>query len=135
MIDSRLKTFIAVSKTENITKAANLLNLSQPAVSQQIKFLEDYYKVKLIKIEGRQFNLTDEGEMFLQYCKEMESISLRIEANLKDRFAVYKSYSIGATMTIGAYIMPYLLGEHKKLYPNTDIMLYVNNNAAVLQKF
>lgn len=134
MLDSRLKTFITVSKTENITKAANLLNLSQPAVSQQIKFLEDCYKVKLIKIEGRQFKLTNEGKMFLQYCKEMESISLRIETNLKDRFAVNKSYSIGATMTIGAYILPYLLGEHKKLNPRTDIMLYVNNNAAVLQK-
>ena len=68
MIDLRLITFITVAKTKNFTRAAEILNISQPAVYQQIQYLEAYYGVKFITKEGRDLNLTEEGKVFT-VCK------------------------------------------------------------------
>ncbi len=66
MIDSKLTTFINVAKLRSYTRAAEMLNLTQPAVTQHIKQLEEYYEVKLIKKKGRQISLTEEGELLLK---------------------------------------------------------------------
>ena len=59
LIDIRLLTFITVSKIKSYTKAAEILNLTQPAVSQHIKHLEEYYGVKLIKKDGKLYRHRD----------------------------------------------------------------------------
>jgi len=70
MIDSKLATFIDVAQLRSYTNAAEMLNLTQPAVSQHIKQLEKYYGVKLIKKKGRQISLTEEGDLLLKSAKE-----------------------------------------------------------------
>lgn len=61
MMDFKIDTFLAVCRHMNFTKAAKTLNITQPAVSQHIHYLEDYYGVKLFTYEGKKMHLTDAG--------------------------------------------------------------------------
>lgn len=127
MIDSKIITFLNVAKLKSYTRAAEMLNLTQPAVSQHIKQLEEYYKVKLIMKKGRQLLLTEEGELLLRYAKEFEANSITVERELKNKSAIIKRYNIGATLTIGEFVLPHLLGEYKRLHNNIDIIMQVHN--------
>lgn len=134
MIDSRLITFLTVAKIKNFTKAGEILNLTQPAVSQHIKFLEEHYQVNLIRKIGRGTELTEEGEILFRYAENLEILSRSLEADLKNKAAIRKVYNVGATMTIGGYVLPYILGEYKNQYENIDIILQVNNTKEITEK-
>jgi Transcriptional regulator len=134
MIDSKLITFINVAKFKSYTKTAEFLNLTQPAVTQHIKLLEDYYNVHLIAKKGRQIYLTEEGLILLKYAREMEAWELALERELKNKSSVIKRYNIGATLTIGEFVLPDSLGEYKKHHNNIDVIMNVNNLDEVLKR-
>ncbi|MGV8980067.1 LysR family transcriptional regulator [Clostridium sp.] len=134
MLDTRLTTFITFASTKSFTKSAEVLNITQPAVSQHIKFLEEKYGVRFIEKHGKVFDLTEEGVILLKYAEEIDVLYRAIEMNLKNKGAISKTYNIGASMTIGGYVLPYLLGKHKKLYENIDVLLQVNNTEEILEK-
>lgn len=134
LLDTRFTTFITFASTKSFTKSAEVLNITQPAVSQHIKFLEKKYGVHLIEKHGKVFDLTEEGLILLKYAEEIDLLYRAIEMNLKNKGAIAKTYNIGASMTIGGYVLPYLLGKYKKLYENIDILLQVNNTEEILEK-
>jgi Transcriptional regulator len=134
MMDSKLSTFINVAKLKSYTRAGEILNLTQPAVTQHIKQLEEYYEVKLIKKKGRQISLTEEGELLLRSAKEVEATSLLLKRELKNKSSVVKRYNIGATLTIGEFVLPNLLGDYKKLHDNIDVIMHVHNLEEVLKR-
>lgn len=134
MLDLRLNTFIIVGKIKSFTKAAQILNLTQPAVSQHIKFLEEYYKVNLIKKQGREIDLTEEGEILLRYAQKLEVLYRTLEMELKNKSGINKNYNVGATRTIGDYVLPYILGKYKNVYNNIDILLDVGNTKEIIEK-
>ena len=133
-MDIRLTTFLTVANIKNFTKAGEILNLTQPAVSQHIKFLEEYYCVDLIKKQGRTIDLTEAGEVLFKYAKELDVLYRSLEIEVRNSFGNKKVYNVGATMTIGGYILPYILGEYKDVYKNTDILLQVNNTEEIISK-
>ncbi len=134
MIDSKLITFINAARLKNYTRTAELLNMTQPAVTQHIKQLEEHYKVKLIKKNGRQIGLTEEGEMLLKYATDLDANAIRFERGLINRSSVIKRYNIGATLTIGEFVLPTLLGEHKRLIDNIDIIMHVYNLEEIIKR-
>jgi DNA-binding transcriptional LysR family regulator len=134
MIDSKIITFINVAKLKSYTRAAELLNLTQPAVSQHIRQLEDFYGVRLINKKGRQITLTEEGELLYKRAREFEANAVLLERTLKNKQLVTKRYNIGATLTIGEFVLPGLLGGYKKLHPNIDVIMQVHNLAEVLKR-
>lgn len=134
MMDIRMRTFLTVAKIKNFTKAGEILNLTQPAVSQHIKFLEEYYGVALIKKQGRVIDLTEAGETLFKYGKRLEVLYKSIELELKNSDGINKIYNVGATMTIGGYVLPYILGVYKNIHKNIDILLQVNNTEQVISK-
>jgi LysR family transcriptional regulator, transcriptional activator of the cysJI operon len=134
LLDIRLITFITVAKIRSFTKAAEILNLTQPAVSQHIKYLEENYGVSLIKKQGKEINLTEEGIVLYKYTRELVLLHRNLEAELKNKSGIRKMYDIGASMTIGGYVLPYILAEHKKSYPNIDIILQVSNTEDIIHK-
>ncbi|MFL0269095.1 LysR substrate-binding domain-containing protein [Candidatus Clostridium radicumherbarum] len=133
-MDIRLLTFITVSKTKSYTKAAELLNITQPAVSQHIKFLEEEYNVKLIKKSGRSLDLTEEGLILFDYAEEIKVLYSALEMRLKHKSGIIKKYNLGASMSIGGYILPYILAKYKKINENVNIFLQVNNTEEILEK-
>lgn len=134
MIDIRLITFITVAKIKSFTKAAEILNLTQPAVSQHIKHLEKYYRVSLIKKQGKEISLTEEGLILYKYASELELLHRNLEAELKNKSGIRKAYNVGASMTIGGYVLPYILAQHKRVYKNVDILLQVGNTEEIIDK-
>ncbi|MBX4264543.1 LysR family transcriptional regulator [Clostridium estertheticum] len=133
-MDIRLQTFITVVKIKSFTKASEILNITQPAVSQHIKFLEEYYGVIFIKKCGKSIKLTEEGKILYKYAIELNSIYRNLEAEFRNKDNINKTYYIGASMTIGGYILPYILAEYKNCYKNIDILLQVNNTEEILKK-
>ena len=63
MLDFRINTFLTACQCMNYTKTAELLHITQPAVTQHIHFLEEYYQAKLFLYEGKKLKLTAAGEM------------------------------------------------------------------------
>lgn len=134
MIEPKLETFLTICKTKNFTKAAELLNLTQPAVTKHINSLEDYYGVPLFVRRGRIIELTTEGKILFEYAKDMKSQTLVMERKIRNSYKLEKHYTIGATLTIGEYILPYILGKYKKSNPNIDITMQVHNTDTITKK-
>lgn len=134
MDDVRLMTFITFAKVRKFTKTAEILNITQPAVSQHIKSLEKYYDVNLIKKQGKEFYLTEEGTLLLKYAEQIDFLYRDLEAKLKNKSKINKTYKVGATLTIGGYVLPNIIGKHKRLYNNIDILLRVENTEKILQQ-
>jgi LysR family transcriptional regulator, transcriptional activator of the cysJI operon len=134
MLDTKILTFITVARTKNFTRTSEILNVTQPAVSQHIKALEEYYDVKLFYKKGKEMGLTEEGKLLYQYAIDMHRLDKNIKVQLKNKTSVIKKYNVGATLTIGGYVLPKIIGEYRKSYENTDIVLFVENTEIIMKQ-
>lgn len=103
MLDLRVETFLTVCETMNFTRAAELLHITQPAVSQQIRALEEQYDTKLFRYQGRQLFLTESGRLFRRTASAMRHDALRLKQALHQ--PPQRPIHFGATLTIGEYAM------------------------------
>lgn len=133
MLDDRIITFLTVCKYSNFTKAAYVLNLTQPAVSQHIKYLEDKYDTKLFIRDKKNITLTPAGKILFTSMESMRNDEHRILKKMKQAKDNKNSIQFGATMTIGDYeiisILPTLIQNH----PNTNFSIQLNNTHSLLQ--
>ena len=127
MLDNRLQTFLTLCETCNYTKTAQKLNMTQPAVSQHIQYLETYYQVVLISGKGKNFSLTEEGSALLEYARTLKANSERISPLLHRIKNHAKPLNFGATLTIGEYTVPPILYQIFKEDPETNISMVVEN--------
>ncbi|MHC1748357.1 MAG: LysR family transcriptional regulator [Cellulosilyticaceae bacterium] len=134
MIDQRVLTFIALCNDKNYTKAGGKLCITQPAVTQHIQYLENYYHVKLINQETKRFQLTEAGEAFLDYCHQIYSASKQIEKVLGEIEEGAKNLSFGATLSIAGYLMPEIIREYVKLNPKDHLDMVVENTDMLLKR-
>ncbi len=132
-----LKTFIAVVHYQNFTKAAEALHLSQPSVSAHIKHLEQRFNTLLIQRSIKQKNIviTQSGYKLFQFAKEiLHLVEYAYEAVPALDDDVYGTLKIGASLTIGEYLLPNFLATFVKKYPKLNIELYINNSANICSK-
>ncbi len=134
MIDDKLHTFLCVSQTMNFSKAAELLHITQPAVSQHIKALESQYRVSFFTDRRKNMKLTEEGELLLAYATEMNRLQQSLAVQMQTIQEQNRIYRVGATMTIGGYVLPKILGRHKLSHPKIDIQLTVDNTETVIEQ-
>lgn len=127
MLDNRLQTFLTLCETQNYTKTAQKLNMTQPAVSQHIQYLENYYQVVLISGKGKHFSLTEEGIALQDYIRTLKANSERILPLLHRIKSQAKPLNFGATLTIGEYTVPPILHQILKEDPDTEISMFVEN--------
>jgi len=127
MLDFRLQTFLTLCDTRSYTKTAEKLNMTQPAVSQHIQFLENYYQVKLISGKGKQFSLTEEGKALQKYVKTLNANSQRVLPLLHRIKNRVRPLNFGATLTIGEYTVPPILYQIFKEDPEINISMFVEN--------
>lgn len=133
MIDSKIETFLHLAKIRNFTKTAQLLNLTQPAVSQHIKYLEEIYGVKLFEKKGRDLLITDEGKIFLEYAKKVNQISKCAYKSMQNITSLKKTYKVGATRTIGDYVLPDILSSYTKINKDIKLNLVVENTEYIIK--
>lgn len=111
-MDAKLISFIEVCKDSSITEAAKALHLTQPAISQHIKQLEQEYEVRLFARSNRSLSLTKEGEILLKYALRIQSLYGDLERKLRDN-KKYASYlTIGITHTSESNVAPEILEKY-----------------------
>lgn len=134
MIDFRLKTFLTLCRVLNYTKTAELLHITQPAVSQHIKYLEGEYGVKLFEYKGKTLSLTEAGTILYNFVAGIESSSQRVKEMISLSENVHLPIHFGTTLTIGEYTMPRILSNLIKDYPKIHISMEVGNTKTLLNK-
>ena len=106
MLDFRMDTFLAVCRHRNYTRAAEELNITQPAVTQHIQYLQSYYGVKLFSYQNKRLALTEEGELLRNAALCMLHDEEKLKRDVKDLRLGRRSIRFGATLTIGEYLLP-----------------------------
>lgn len=122
----QLKTFITLAKTSHFTRAAEELYLTQPAISNHIKALEEYYQVPLFHKIDQKYVLTEPGKILYGYAEKVFYVINEAKRSL-DGFGKldFGSLFIGASSNIGVYVLPKLLGEFKSRYPKIEIKVSI----------
>ena len=128
----QLRILKAVATEKSFTKAADILFLSQPYLSKQIKILEQNLDVRLLKRNSNAITLTENGKIFLQYAERIlalceESCRALIDLKNGDR----GNLSVGASQTIGTYLMPRLLAFFAQNYPQITLKVQVNSTRLI----
>lgn len=129
---SYLKLFNTLATELSFSKAASLLYISQPAVSIQIKKLEEEMGFKLFDRIGKQLSLTENGKILYQYTKRIFELVDEADAVLTNQYSNLKGIvEIGASNTPGTYILPKILSEYSETYPDVVINLHIGNTHEV----
>ena len=132
MVDTRLYSLIKVVETGSFTRAAQQLSLSQPAVSQHIRQLEDNLGVKIFEHSHNKFTLTPEGEIVVSYARRMVALENKMEQALKNEKEKLRSLTLGITHSaesgaiieaLAAYVHN-MEGLNLKIITNTTDNLY-----------
>ncbi len=121
-----LKIFIKVADSGSMTAAAKALFIAQPTVSQAVSELEDYYGIKLFDRLSKRLYLTEKGTHLLSYARHLTSLEDEMEKAMKnpDKSGVIK---VGASLTIGTYLLPKLVRSFTDQYPLLQIKATVKN--------
>lgn len=129
----QLKIFLKVAELQSVTKAAEELHLTQPAVSIQLKKLQDQFDLPLTEIVGRQLYVTDFGreiaersERILEEAKAIKYTADRYKGLISGKIKI-------SVVSTGKYVMPYILKPFMDKYPGVDISLDVSNKNRVMQ--
>lgn len=134
MLDFRIDTFLAVCRHMNFTKAANELNITQPAVSHHIHYLEEIYGAKLFEYSGKKVSLTEAGRVLLSAAITMKDDELHLKELVRQHSGKGRRLVFGATMTIGEYLMPKALMRFLKAYPQAAVRMVVEDTKELLKK-
>ena len=129
----QLRVFVKVCETESITKAAEELYLTQPAVSIQLKNFQTQFGIPLIEVIGRKLYVTDFGK---DIAKAVYRMLDEAEA-INYKKLLYKGLLAGklriSVVSTAKYIIPYLLADFLKMHPDIDLVLDVTNRIKVIE--
>ncbi|MGO9014276.1 MAG: selenium metabolism-associated LysR family transcriptional regulator [Dissulfurispiraceae bacterium] len=133
MEDHKLKVFCTVAETKSFSKTSQIIHLTQPAVSLQIQALEEQYETKLFDRSSSSINLTSAGEVLYSYSKNILAQYAELEKEIGKITGLIKgSITIGASTTIGNYILPSIVFNFKKAHPKIKMSILIRNTNRVL---
>lgn len=131
--DFRLNVFLTVARTLSFTKAAAILNISQPAISKHIKELEGDIGEPLFFRGGNKITLTDKAKDIIPVIQTiMDGYHTLNEAIMKNSNSAEGTLSIGASTTISQYILPPILAKFAKQYPNISVSVKSANSDEII---
>ncbi len=132
MEDHKLKVFCTVAETKSFSKTSEIIHLTQPAVSLQIQALEEFYETKLFDRSGSSINLTKAGEILYKYAKDILVLYAEAGKEIGKITGLIKgSITIGASTTIGNYILPAVVVDFKKTHPKIKINVLIGNTRRI----
>jgi DNA-binding transcriptional LysR family regulator len=135
MADRRLRVFHAVAKHLSFTKAAEALFMTQPAVTFQIKQIEEDFNTRLFDRTQGRITLTAAGAKALEYAERILALSGELDARMKEMSGLDSGVLlIGASTTIAEFLLPRVLGEFKARHPAVVPHLFVANSEAVQER-
>ncbi len=132
MADRRLQVFYTVARHLSFTKAAEQLFMTQPAVTFQIKQLEEQFNARLFERSHGKIALTPAGQMVMSYAERILGLSEEMETRVADLTgAMGGPLLLGASLTIAEYILPRILGEFKAQHPQVHAHMTVGNSELI----
>ena len=128
----QLETFRRLATEENFTRTAEQLNLTQPAVTQHVRALQDHFRVRLVDLVGRRTVLTDAGRFLAARAALLLGNVEALEREMRE-FADVRAgeLRIGATVTIGTYALPDLVARFRAVSPAIQLRVEVENTQAM----
>ncbi|MCL6610419.1 MAG: LysR family transcriptional regulator [Peptococcaceae bacterium] len=135
MLDNQLYIFVTVADKKNFSRAGEFLNMTQPAISQHIHALEEYYGAKLFERSSKKVELTQAGTILYNYARnilDLHQVAKRAVADLVD--TVTGKLTIGASLTIGEYVLPRLLATFTRKYSNVEFSVWIGNTEMIHER-
>lgn len=131
----QLAIFLEVVRRGSVTRAAEALVLSQPSVSAQLKTLERSLGIPLFTRVGRGIQLTEGGEIVAQYARRIFGLAEELAESVADLQGLATGRLIvGASTTVGEYLLPEALGHFKQAYPGIEIHLQIANTQRIVAR-
>jgi LysR family transcriptional regulator, transcriptional activator of the cysJI operon len=131
----QLHIFYTVAERGSFSAAAQALHMTQPAVTMQVQSLEDYFGTKLLLRSTKRIELTEAGRTLMPFAqssieliRDTDAAMSKFTSQLKGRL------QLGASLTIGEYILPRLLGPFGQEYPHISISMKVMNTAQIMEE-
>lgn len=133
MSDRRLQVFHAVARLLSFTKAAEVLHMTQPAVTFQIRQLEEQFDTRLFDRTHNRVSLTEAGRIVFDYAEKIFEQYAEMENAIREMTDdISGSLTIGASTTISEYMLPALLGEFNAKNPDVRLRLRVSNTEGIV---
>lgn len=133
MADRRLQVFHTVARLLSFTKAAETLHMTQPAVTFQVRQLEEYFNTRLFDRTHNRISLTEAGERVYEYADRIFDLYAEMENSVREMTGEIRgALTIGASTTIAEYMLPALLGDFGTRYPEVTIHLRVSNSEGIV---
>ena len=127
-----LKIFVTVCETGSTTAAGKKLHIAQPSISLAISELENYYGIKLFDRIAKRLYITEAGKKFLQYATHIVRLFEEMEKGIKN-FDATGIIRIGASITIGNYLLPGYITRFKQIHPQMDVKVIIDNSEKIQQ--
>ncbi|MCC4722676.1 LysR family transcriptional regulator [Salinicoccus sp. RF5] len=129
------KLLVTLDETRTLRRAAEKLFISQPAVSQRLKSIEDEWGVKIFVRTKKELYVTGEGEKIIEHARNVvERESLVKEYIRINQNSIQGNLSIGVSSLIGHTILPEILAQYLKLYPNVNIKIKVGSSQQIISE-
>jgi DNA-binding transcriptional LysR family regulator len=129
----QLEIFVAVCRSESVSRAADILSLSQSAASTALGEFERQFDTQLFDRVGKKLQLNELGRVVLPKATELLDRAQEIQLLLEGKEAL-GSLHVGATLTIGNYLAPLIIGQFQRLHPESRVKLGVHNTASVVSQ-
>ncbi|MBF0615178.1 MAG: LysR family transcriptional regulator [Magnetococcales bacterium] len=133
--DTRLRVFYSVAKHLSFTRAAEELYLTQPAVTFQIRQLEEHFNTRLFDRHHNRISLTEAGQLVFNYADRILELYRETEKAINEMTGVTRGViKLGATTTLGEYLLPRILSGYHDGFPGVQVRLTVHNTRMVVRK-
>jgi DNA-binding transcriptional LysR family regulator len=130
MLLQHLITFCRVVEEGSFTRAAQMLNMTQPSVTKQVGALEDHLGIQLFARHGKQVRVTPAGHLVYGYAKQVQHLIQQCEAAVQElRTPGGGHITVGCVHTIGLFTLPDLLAEFAREHPRVKINVKTGTNA------
>lgn len=134
IIDQQLQVFITVAEKKNFSRAAEELHMTQPAVSQYIRSLEEAVGTRLLERTNKYVRLNQAGEIVCHHAKEIAGLYAKMQHLVDDLSNTASgSLKIGASYTFGEYVLPRILSKLVLQYPAVEPEITIGNTADIAQ--
>jgi len=132
---NQLRLFLAVAEHGGMTRAAEAVFVSQPAVSASVAELERQLGVPLLEHVGRRVVLTEAGRSLADYARRIFTLAAEARRAMDEtRGLAWGSLAVGASTTIGIYLLPAVMGDYHARYPAITLTLIIENTDLVLER-
>lgn len=133
-MDQHLKVFVEVVEKENFSKAAEELHMTQPAVSQYIRTLEESIGTRLLERSNKYVRLNKAGEIVYHHAKEILALYTKMQSLVDDLInKASGSLAIGASYTFGEYILPHIIASMQEQYPLISPSIKIQNTKEIIE--